>query len=609
MDKLLQHTIIGAEFDSSDRHPPPRCHPGTRLAIVKRCKDFIVECNGKEKQRWVVGPAGVGKSAIMQIVAEEIPDGVILGASVFLSVNGRKDGRKIIPTIAFQLAAKCEPYRQFIRNATSRDPSLLRKSPPAQFYKFVVEPFIHLHLFDTPHRYLILIDGLDECDNPATLLELLGLISDLCLTYPTSRIVWIVASRPEPHITSFFEKSEVRPTYTKEEIEIDSDEASEDVQLYLRDELRKVQMASITLKHKRQWPSEPDFTKIATAAGGLFAYASTVVRYINDPRYGEPVSHLGDVLCAIDTGSKLGLSGKDHPMAQLDALYARILSNIPSTAMLDTRKLLLMICWDEYEWVYPELQFRPLCNLLGLTEASAYGAIHHIHSVVKAPEPIDADDEPLEYFHKSFLDYLRDPERSGFFHDFRSEGCNLAAQVSMRVIEEVPFDSDCMADCAVIECKACCILKCRPGACSNISLSWAGDERFRLFDDQIRIEMYKSAISYATVNYGWRSFLNMFFFRALATRLTEPRIFFPFEELQSSVFVSSSRLYVTYNAQTCSKDTFRHELVELGDLKQVPLRTLDYGAVCGWINLEFTSPIKTPTWNPFCKVRFTLYLC
>ncbi|KAF7773464.1 hypothetical protein Agabi119p4_5631 [Agaricus bisporus var. burnettii] len=145
MKDLLQHTIIGVEFDSSDRHPPPRCHPGTRLAIIERCQMFIAQCNGKEKIHWVVGAAGVGKSAVMQIVAEETP----ADASVFFSVNGRQDGTKLITTIAYQLAAKYEPYRQFIRIEISRDPSLLRKSLPVQFRKFIVDPFIHRCLLNS----------------------------------------------------------------------------------------------------------------------------------------------------------------------------------------------------------------------------------------------------------------------------------------------------------------------------------------------------------------------------------------------------------------------------------------------------------------------------
>ncbi|EKM79008.1 hypothetical protein AGABI1DRAFT_22157, partial [Agaricus bisporus var. burnettii JB137-S8] len=328
MEKLLQHTIIGAEFDSSDRDPPPRCHPGTRLAILQRCLEFIIQCHNEGKLRWVVGPAGVGKSAVMQIVAEKVPDGVIF-ASVFLSVNGRQDGAKTIVTVAYQFAVKCEPYHHFIRHEITKDPSLVRKTLSVQFQKFIIEPFVNRRLFDPSHQFLVLIDGLDECDNPRIQQELLGLISNFCISYPTSPIAWIVASRPEPHITSFFADVNIAPAYTKEEMVIDSEEAYEDVQRYLRNELKSIQLAYPTLQRKRQWPSEHEFTQIATAAAGLFAYASTVIRYIGDPYYGDPASQLEEVLAAIAAGPMDGALGTNGPLVQLDALYKRILSKIP----------------------------------------------------------------------------------------------------------------------------------------------------------------------------------------------------------------------------------------------------------------------------------------
>ncbi|EKM77967.1 hypothetical protein AGABI1DRAFT_129752 [Agaricus bisporus var. burnettii JB137-S8] len=523
MKEFLQHTIIGAEFDSSDRHPPPRCHPGTRLAIIERCKVFITQCDGKEKMRWVVGAAGVGKSAVLQIVAEEIP----ADASVFFSVNGRQDGTKVFTTIAYQLATKYEPYRQFLRNEISRDPSLLRKSLPAQFRKFFVDPFIHQHLFSDLQRFLVIIDGLDECDNSLT---------------------------QQPHITSFFDDERVASAYTKEEIEIVSDEACEDVQRYLRDELDEIKHAHPALRHKRDWPSELEFTRIATAAGGLFAYASTVIRYIDGPHYGDPVAQLCHVLEAIDTGPKDHVLGRDHPMAQLDALYQRILSNVPADAMVNTRKLLLT-CLDSYSE-------RSTCNRLQLTEAAAYGAVSYLHAVLKVPEPNKADNENLEYFHKSFPDFLFDFIRSKFSYSVGDEADQLQARCSLRIVEQVAHDLACMDSDEGIECHRCGYLKGSPGFCDNIALSWPGDERYQVI---------------------WAGY-------ALGS------------------------LFPIYRVRTFAFGEFRSKLAELGKLKQVPLRTLDYTAICGLVLIRVTSPIgidakHSDSWNPTCKhIKKDVYL-
>jgi hypothetical protein len=540
MEKLLQETIIGAEFDSSARDPPPRCHPGTRLAVIQRCLDFIVECHDEEKLRWVVGPAGVGKSAIMQMVTENAP-GDIIFASIFLSVNGRRDGSKTVLTIAYQLAVKCAPYRQFVRDQISLDPSLFHKSLSVQFNKFIVEPFMFGRLLESSRRFLIVIDGLDECDNRFTQRELLKLIMDFCIAHSTSPIAWIIASRPEPHITSFFDDPKVQLAFTKEEMVIDSDEACEEVQRYLRDELRQIQFQYPTLRRKREWPLEHEFTKIASAAGGLFAYAATVIRYIGDPTNGGPAAQLRRVIELIDVSAKDRPAGKDHPMDQLDALYRRILSNASDNVMINTRKLLLL----RSHYQFDDLGFRGLSNVLGLTEDDAYDAICHLHAVMKIPEPEEADKQ-LVCYHKSFDDFLWDLKRSGFSHHFQSEGLEFSTDASLRIIEEAHADGVSGGEDIRVDLDGL-----MNGHCNNISLSWPGDEHCRMTDEDVRITLYRKAVHLARTMFffcdGFRKSISCF--HVLTTCFVVPPTQFPFHGLRDGVFVSSLRLYYILNSK------------------------------------------------------------
>ncbi|EKM74622.1 hypothetical protein AGABI1DRAFT_65521 [Agaricus bisporus var. burnettii JB137-S8] len=237
--------------------------------------------------RWVVGAAGVGKSALLQSVVESPKLVASCHASVFFSINGRDDGSKAIVTISYQFAAKCKPYRQLIEREIIDDPSLLQSSMAKQFLKFIVEPFIHNPLLNSAGHVLVVIDGLDECKHPRTQLELLRLISDFCIEYPSSPLVWLIASRPEQHITAFFSQSNVAAAYEKEEIAVNSDEAREDVERYLRDKLAEIKKKASDTVDSR-WPEEQDLWKLANAAGGLFAYADTAVRYIDDATAGSP---------------------------------------------------------------------------------------------------------------------------------------------------------------------------------------------------------------------------------------------------------------------------------------------------------------------------------
>ncbi|KAF7762316.1 hypothetical protein Agabi119p4_8909 [Agaricus bisporus var. burnettii] len=612
MKELLEKTIPGAASDSSARDPPPRCHPGTRLAILERCIHFIVNCIGEKKMRWVVGAAGVGKSAIMQSVAESDLPPISWRASIFFSIIGRNDGTKAIATLAYQFAAKCEPYRQFIEGEISRDPSLLQSLLSVQFNKFIVEPFIHHPHLKSIGRILIIIDGLDECNKLRTQRELLQLISDFCLTYPSSPIVWMIASRPEPHITSFFAQANVEAVYEKEEVLVDSDEAREDVEKLLRHELTNIQH-EFSLSPESQWPSEQDFWKLASASGGLFVYANTVIKYIGDPDFGNPSLQLKDVVKVIDEHPLLDVPRDQHPMALLDALYAQILSKVPGRIMANTRKLLLALVmrWGE-KLDEGGNNFLVLCNWLGLTYDDAYAAIRHLRSVLDVPCQGEAHNYILRFFHKSFMDYICDYTRSDFFLDIKQDAHQLKVQCTLRVLEEAPdgIDFGDTVDYSfwyepqglnrsvnfafeVDETEYGTLLR-DPGVGCHLSLTWPVDGGVDRSDDEIRLYLYKAAISNVVdgIVEGISDFCTEFFVGLLTTRFVDYPLMFPYDSLQRFVFDKSRR----------------HEFMEQGILKQVPLKTLDFSYITWGTRLLFYRPIPpTPAtdlsdaWNPSCE--------
>ncbi|KXN81083.1 hypothetical protein AN958_06127 [Leucoagaricus sp. SymC.cos] len=138
MRDFAAHTIPGAAVDSSARDPPPRCHPGTRLSMIEETHQLCAMCPPPKRLLWVVGPAGVGKSAVMQTVAEILPN---MGAAIFFSIYGRNDSTRVITTLAYQLATKYTQYREYIRRRATDDPTIFEKSISVQFDKFIVEPF------------------------------------------------------------------------------------------------------------------------------------------------------------------------------------------------------------------------------------------------------------------------------------------------------------------------------------------------------------------------------------------------------------------------------------------------------------------------------------
>ncbi len=319
----------------------------------------------------------------------------------------------------------------------TNDPTLLDKAITSQFNKFLVEPFITngIHL-EGRERLLILIDGLDECSDQYTQCTILDLISSFSIKYPAAPLVWVIASRPEPHITHFLSHPNVASSYVKEEIKVDSEQSCEDVQRYLNEELNNIWAKYPALARFPRWPSEYDFTKIAATAKGLFAYGAAVIKYIDDPIHANPVSRLQEVLGVIDdTRSQVG-EAENHPMANLDALYSRILSLVPVNTLESTKNLLLLVLWGpSYSDNYERLPF--CCSWLGITPDVAYSSLHHLHSVIDIPGIKDAQDRDFRFHHKSFSDYLKQSKRSGMFLDSKSEANKLAMQCSIRVLDEV----------------------------------------------------------------------------------------------------------------------------------------------------------------------------
>jgi hypothetical protein len=484
--------------------------------------------------RWIVGAAGVGKSAVMQNVAESPKLLVASQASVFLSINGRNEGTRTIITLSYQFAAKSDLYRQVIEDKVNRDPSLLQSSMAVQFEKFIVQPFIYNPNLNSAGRVLIIVDGLDECKETRTQVELLRLISNFCISYPSSSIVWLIASRPEPHIISFFAKAEVTPIYEREEIAVDSNEARADVERFLRHELTEIGRASDSLDPC--WPNEQHLWKLANAAGGLFAYAQTVIKYIGDSNVGDPALQLSDVLNVIDEHPMSELSREEHPMALLDALYARILSNVPPKIMVNTRKLLLLLSSDWDSALRYGKNFIVLCNWLGMTADEAYAALNRLRSVLNFPQRHGAHEETLKPFHKSFVDHM---SRCGFSTNIKLEARQIMTQCAFRVLKEAPHGIDLDVDDSHYSFNHGKLDR-YIGAGDKISITWSAREGISWDDASTRLSMYQLAVGEisAGIKRGDSVFQSESHAKLFTTQFRTRFGEFPLYELRDLVFVS-----------------------------------------------------------------------
>ncbi|KAJ7921262.1 hypothetical protein B0H13DRAFT_2186162 [Mycena leptocephala] len=80
---LHRAAALEALYDSAESFPQPKCHPDTRTEILDSLYSWAIGSNTAPSIFWLYGPAGAGKSAIMQTLCQRLTDGGRLGGSFF----------------------------------------------------------------------------------------------------------------------------------------------------------------------------------------------------------------------------------------------------------------------------------------------------------------------------------------------------------------------------------------------------------------------------------------------------------------------------------------------------------------------------------------------
>ncbi|KAF5359412.1 hypothetical protein D9756_003582 [Leucocoprinus leucothites] len=429
--------MIGAEVDSSARKYAPRCHPDTRRSLQHSVMEWIAaersyDMSWERRERvprmlWITGPAGVGKSALAQTIAEEMKAKERLGATLFFSrPNGRDDPEQVIPTLAYQLAVKHPKYKPILNQRLADDPYLLEKTLRVQFKELITDPFSIIMAKDPTTRHkplLIVLDGLDECNSEEAQCEFIELITEHVRSTHEFPLLWMICSRPEWHFKYLLSSPDFPTTCRREHMTIDSPEARQDVALVLRDEFTNIHRR-FSEYLPRIWPSEGALQVIIVKASGLFALATTITRFVGDTNVHDPQSQLQICLDCLN-----GLSERLGPFERLDYLYRGICSTIPLED-LPTVKRILGVCVIYSESI--SLSAQQLANFLGLRQSKFDYSLRKLHSVIKVPIGMEAQQNGIQFYHASFSDFLQRSERSSQYsvHDDK-----VYLDVAMRALQ------------------------------------------------------------------------------------------------------------------------------------------------------------------------------
>ena len=374
-----------AEFSSHHS-----CLPGTRVDDLEDILMWMATPS-EENVLWLHGVAGAGKSTIAATVARHFLSHRRRGAFLHFHRNDTVNNNPttVIRTLCRQLAR----FHPEIRKAMSKqleDTAGIESAPLSmQFEHLLLAPLSGLTESTSDGPIIIILDALDECGGPDSRKDLLEVLRHGLPELPQT-FRFLITSRDEFDMHPFLSLSNV----ATRELHV----SGTDVMLYFRDTLSK-----ISQRHGLgEWPDQRDTEKLVELSDGLFIWAATAVKFIEDAP--SPKARLDDLLS----------SGDGSPVIQLDSLYEIVLESAIKN------------------WTGPEVEFfqSVLATIILLRIPVTELVIDAIlHDLLQQPSRYSAasflrhcwsllywdSEHVIRFLHASFTDYLCDQLRSGKF--------------------------------------------------------------------------------------------------------------------------------------------------------------------------------------------------
>ncbi|KAG8781873.1 hypothetical protein FRC12_021441 [Ceratobasidium sp. 428] len=400
------------------------CTPDTRVEVLERFRVWRDD-NQSEKIYWLNGMAGTGKTTLSYTLCKQLEEDGRLAANFFCSrqLPTCRDAKRILPTIAYQLANFSYPFRYALSRVLEQNPDVYTRRISEQFTKLIYGPLCEVRV-SLPSNLVVVIEALDECENPKIVGEildtLLGRVSDLPLKF-------FLTSRPEPEIRErMCARSGDREQFELHLHNLDQSIVKSDIRRYLQDGLKRADIPDGKLDI------------LVERSGALFIYAATVVRYVGVFNFSRSSDRLEKVLSA-----SISSYGTD---TEINSLYTLILESAfddPNTTNQekDEMKLVLhtAICAQE------PLSAHIMAGILGFhQDETVHAALSPLRSVLN----IQTADEGITTLHKSFPDYMFNQARSQRFYCDAEQHHATLTRRCLDLIETVnpPFNI-CGLDC------------------------------------------------------------------------------------------------------------------------------------------------------------------
>jgi len=363
-----------------------RCLPGTRLDTLQDLFIALIHPNPENNIIWLRGPAGCGKSTILNTLAHYFDQLHRQGAFLFWDRNDTdsSEPHRVIHTLAHQLARFDPMFARELAKRINKWPRVTDSSLDSQFQCLLQEPLSALMTTRHFGPIVVVLDALDECGTPESRRHLLNTLSAGFAKLPKVFRV-LIASRDEPDIYAALSPLKPDVRYAP----MGDEPTSLDIQLLFQKRLASDASAFLSYGLPPEWPGVDVIRKLVTLSGGLFIWASTTVRFIE---HGFPSERLNKVLHTSHASSH----------TKLDDLY-RVALTHPFRSYEESEHKAVHSILGAILVAREQLTEEQLSQLLGL-------AIDTVRNVLLRLQPLlqGGRGQPVWVLHTSFIDFLCD---------------------------------------------------------------------------------------------------------------------------------------------------------------------------------------------------------
>jgi NACHT domain len=392
----------GATFDSHQEEGNARCHPDTRVDLLRKIETWAEDPQGK-CVLWLHGMAGTGKSTISRTIAQNFHATGLLGASFFFKRGERDRGNasKLFTTLTIQLVQRVPDLMPYVRRAIDKEPAISGKNLKDQFNNLILQPLSQMMMSGASEslKLVLVVDALDECEGDNHIKSIIHLFSQTqSIRGVFMRI--LLTSRPELPLRLGFINLSDDAHQDVDLQEISRSTIQHDISTFFQTEFRKIREIFNCLQSSDSllapdWPGFTNIKILAEIANPLFIFAATVCRFIEDEQW-HPQDQLDKVL-KYQTASQA---------SKLHRTYLPVLERLLDNQDDLEKKIIV----EEFQQIIGSiillsdpLSISSLASLLNFPHSTIDLRLKSLHSVLSIPKTRSS---PVRILHLSFRDFL-----------------------------------------------------------------------------------------------------------------------------------------------------------------------------------------------------------